>query len=152
MLVDVFARGITGKVAEAALDQRRDHGQQEHDPLRHQPPMVTSGIRIGTPALTTRGMKEPEMEEIGRLISRALQSVANETELAEVKRRVRRSATAFRSTPRVSRPTTRRWPASEDDSLGASRRSKPVSGGRPRCPAPASGITWGAWQDTPPPG
>ena len=58
-------------------------------------PMVASGIRVGTPALTTRGLKEPEMEQVGRLVSRALGSVANETALADVKRDVQRLCDHF---------------------------------------------------------
>ena len=58
-------------------------------------PMIASGIRIGTPALTTRGMKEPEMEEIGHLIARALGSVENETELAAVKGDVQKLCDRF---------------------------------------------------------
>jgi glycine hydroxymethyltransferase len=50
--------------------------------------MVASGIRLGTPALTTRGMREPEMETIGRLVSRALKGVENESELAAVRAEV----------------------------------------------------------------
>ena len=72
MLVDVFARGITGKVAEEALDRAGITVNKNTIPFDTNSPMVASGIRIGTPALTTRGMKEPEMEQIGRLIARAL--------------------------------------------------------------------------------
>jgi glycine hydroxymethyltransferase len=50
--------------------------------------MVASGIRLGTPALTTRGMKEADMDDVARLVARALHAVDNETELAEVKREV----------------------------------------------------------------
>ena len=57
--------------------------------------MVASGIRLGTPALTTRGMKEAEMAEVGQLISRALDAVDNETELAEVKRDVQKLCARF---------------------------------------------------------
>ena len=57
--------------------------------------MVASGIRLGTPALTTRGMKEAEMEQVARLVSRALARDENETELAEVKREVRKLCDRF---------------------------------------------------------
>jgi glycine hydroxymethyltransferase len=88
MLVDVFAKGITGKVAEKALDRAGITVNKNTIPFDTNSPMVASGIRIGTPALTTRGMKEPEMEEIGRLIARGLAAVDNETELAAIKRDV----------------------------------------------------------------
>jgi len=95
MLVDVFARGITGKVAEAALDRAGITVNKNTIPFETNSPMVASGIRIGTPALTTRGMKEPEMEQVGRLISRALSSVQNETELAGVKQDVQKVCERF---------------------------------------------------------
>jgi len=95
MLVDVFAKGITGKVAEKALDRAGITVNKNTIPFDTNSPMVASGIRIGTPALTSRGMKEPEMETIGRLISRALHAVENETELGEVKREVRRLCDRF---------------------------------------------------------
>jgi glycine hydroxymethyltransferase len=95
MLVDVFSKGLTGKVAEKALDDAGITVNKNTIPFDTNKPMVASGIRIGTPALTTRGMKEPEMEEIGRLISRALGSVENETELAAVKRDGQRLCARF---------------------------------------------------------
>jgi glycine hydroxymethyltransferase len=85
MLVDVFARGLTGKVAEAALERAGIAANKNTIPFDTNKPMVASGIRLGTPALTTRGMKEKEMEQVGRLIARALAKVDNETELAGVK-------------------------------------------------------------------
>jgi glycine hydroxymethyltransferase len=57
--------------------------------------MVASGIRVGTPALTTRGMKEADMEKVGRLISRALSATSDETRLGEVKRDVKRLCDQF---------------------------------------------------------
>ncbi len=89
MLVDVFAKGITGKAAEKALDKAGITVNKNTIPFDTNSPMVASGIRIGTPALTTRGMKEGEMQKIGKLIARALAAVENETELAQVKREVR---------------------------------------------------------------
>jgi glycine hydroxymethyltransferase len=88
MLVDVFAKGITGKVAEKALDKAGITANKNTIPFDTNSPMVASGIRLGTPALTTRGMKEAEMAEVGKLVARALHSVENETALADVKRDV----------------------------------------------------------------
>ncbi|HZM51965.1 MAG TPA: serine hydroxymethyltransferase, partial [Vicinamibacteria bacterium] len=72
MLIDVFAKGITGKVAEKALDRAGITVNKNTIPFDKNSPMVGSGIRVGTPALTTRGMREKDMELIGRLISKAL--------------------------------------------------------------------------------
>jgi glycine hydroxymethyltransferase len=95
VLVDVFSRGITGKAAEAALDRAGITVNKNTIPYDTNSPMVASGIRIGTPALTTRGMRERDMEEVGRLIARALAGVENETTLAEVKRDVHRLCERF---------------------------------------------------------
>ena len=88
MLVDVFAKGITGKVAEKALDKAGITANKNTIPFDTNSPMVASGIRLGTPALTTRGMKEAEMAEVGKLVASALHAVENETALADVKRDV----------------------------------------------------------------
>jgi glycine hydroxymethyltransferase len=95
MLVDVFSRGITGKLAEATLDKAGITVNKNTIPFDANPPLVASGIRIGTPALTTRGMREMEMETIGRLISRALSAVGNETELGGVKADVKKLCDRF---------------------------------------------------------
>jgi glycine hydroxymethyltransferase len=95
MLVDVFAKGITGKVAEKTLEKAGITVNKNTIPFDTNSPMVGSGIRIGTPALTTRGMKEPEMQQIAQLISRALRAVDNETELADAKREVRKLCDRF---------------------------------------------------------
>jgi glycine hydroxymethyltransferase len=88
MLVDVFAKGITGKVAEKALDRAGITANKNTIPFDTNSPMVASGIRLGTPALTSRGMKAAEMAEVGKLVARALHAVENETALADVKRDV----------------------------------------------------------------
>jgi len=88
MLVDVFAKGLTGKVAEKALDKAGITANKNTIPFDTNSPMVASGIRLGTPALTTRGMKEGDMEQVAKLVSRALRAVENETELAAVKHEV----------------------------------------------------------------
>ena len=72
MLVDVFSQGLTGKVAEAALGKAGITVNKNAIPFDENPPMVASGIRLGTPAVTTRGMAEPEMDRIGEFISRVL--------------------------------------------------------------------------------
>ncbi|HEU0108366.1 MAG TPA: serine hydroxymethyltransferase [Vicinamibacteria bacterium] len=95
MLIDVFAKGLTGKVAEKALDRAGITVNKNTIPFDTNSPMVASGIRVGTPALTTRGMKEADMEKVGRLIARALSAASDETRLAEVKRDVTRLCDQF---------------------------------------------------------
>ena len=95
MLLDVFARGITGKEAEKALDKAGITVNKNTIPFDTNSPMVASGIRLGTPALTTRGMKEGDMALVAKLVSRALVAVENESELAEVKREVRKVCERF---------------------------------------------------------
>ncbi|MFQ5792102.1 MAG: serine hydroxymethyltransferase [Acidobacteriota bacterium] len=85
MLVDLRNKGLTGKEAEAALEAAGITVNKNMVPFDDKSPFVTSGIRIGTPALTTRGMKEDEMREIAFLIDKVLSDVGNE----EVSRRVR---------------------------------------------------------------
>ena len=72
MLVDVFSRGLTGKVAEAALGRAGITVNKNAIPFDQNPPMVASGIRIGTPAVTTRGLREPEMDAVTGFITRVL--------------------------------------------------------------------------------
>jgi glycine hydroxymethyltransferase len=84
MLVDLRQSELTGKVAEETLDRAHITVNKNTVPFETRSPFVTSGVRIGTPAVTTRGMKEPEMEAIADLIFRALESVGNDTALASV--------------------------------------------------------------------
>jgi glycine hydroxymethyltransferase len=88
MLVDVFSRGLTGKVAEAALGKAGIAVNKNAIPFDKNPPMVASGVRLGTPALTTRGMTEREMDTVGELIVRALQAPGDDRALAMVKAEV----------------------------------------------------------------
>jgi glycine hydroxymethyltransferase len=85
MLVDLRSKGLTGKVAEQALDRAGITVNKNTVPKETQSPFVTSGIRIGTAAVTTRGMKEAEMRRIAELIDVTLQS----PEDADVSKRVR---------------------------------------------------------------
>jgi glycine hydroxymethyltransferase len=88
MLVDVFSRGITGKVAEAALGKAAITVNKNTIPFDRNPPMVASGIRVGTPAVTTRGMREAEMELVGELMIRALETPEDDRALAMVRTEV----------------------------------------------------------------
>jgi glycine hydroxymethyltransferase len=88
MLVDVFSKGLTGKVAEAALGKAGITVNKNAIPFDQNPPMVASGIRIGTPAVTTRGMREREMETIGDLITRALKTPDDDRALGMVRAEV----------------------------------------------------------------
>jgi glycine hydroxymethyltransferase len=85
MLVDVFSKGLTGKVAEAALGKAGITVNKNAIPFDTQPPMVASGVRIGTPAVTSRGMRDPEMDTIAGLIARALASPDDEGVLSSVR-------------------------------------------------------------------
>jgi glycine hydroxymethyltransferase len=73
-LMDVSKVGLTGKVAEKALEESGLTVNKNTIPYDPNPPMVASGIRLGTPALTTRGMKEPEMEQVGDFIAEVLRA------------------------------------------------------------------------------
>ncbi len=85
MLVDVFSKGLTGKVAETSLEKAGITVNKNAIPFDKNPPMVASGIRIGTPAVTSRGMREPEMDTIAELIARALASPDDDGVLAAVR-------------------------------------------------------------------
>jgi glycine hydroxymethyltransferase len=95
MLVDVFSKGLTGKVAEAALGKAGITVNKNAIPFDQNPPMVASGIRIGTPAITTRGMREPEMDQVGDLIARVLASPEDAGALGMVKDEVERLCRKF---------------------------------------------------------
>jgi glycine hydroxymethyltransferase len=88
MLVDVFSKGLTGKVAEAALGKAGITVNKNAIPFDQNPPMVASGIRVGTPAITTRGMTEADMDVVGELIMRALRTPDDDAALAMVKTEV----------------------------------------------------------------
>jgi glycine hydroxymethyltransferase len=88
ILVDVFSRGLTGKVAEAALGKAGITVNKNAIPFDQNPPMVASGIRIGTPAVTSRGMGEAEMDTIAELIARALASPDDDAALGFVRAEV----------------------------------------------------------------
>jgi glycine hydroxymethyltransferase len=103
MLVDLRNRELTGKVAEQALDRAGITVNKNTVPKETQSPFVTSGIRIGTPAVTTRGMGENEMGEIADLIDRVLQEPGDQSTIDGVRGEVRRLADAFPLYPRSGR-------------------------------------------------
>jgi glycine hydroxymethyltransferase len=95
MLVDLRSRGLTGKVAEKALDHAGITVNKNTVPNETQSPFVTSGIRLGTPAVTTRGMGESEMSRIAELIDRVLTAPEDLELAAQVRGDVRTLAQAF---------------------------------------------------------
>jgi glycine hydroxymethyltransferase len=88
MLVDLTSKGITGKTAERALEEAGITVNKNMVPFDTKSPFVTSGIRIGTPALTTRGMKEEEMKRIGDFIHRVLTNPDDEKMISRVRKEV----------------------------------------------------------------
>ncbi|MBP7764956.1 MAG: serine hydroxymethyltransferase [Syntrophaceae bacterium] len=89
MLVDLTSKGVTGKEAQEALDRAAITVNKNGIPFDTLGPMVTSGIRIGTPALTTRGMKEPEMREIASLIADVINHINDEPTIKAVAEKVK---------------------------------------------------------------
>ncbi len=88
MLVDVFAKGVRGKEAESGLDRAYITANKNTIPFDVNPPLNPSGMRFGSPAVTSRGFREPEMREVAALIARVLENIADENVLAEVRRKV----------------------------------------------------------------
>lgn len=94
-LVDVFTRGLTGRDAEKALETAHITVNKNTIPYDTNPPMKASGIRLGTPALTTRGMKEAEMQVVARIIDRVLQAPEDQTVLQQAIEEVRALTARF---------------------------------------------------------
>jgi glycine hydroxymethyltransferase len=88
MLLDVFSKGLRGKEAEKALDVARITVNKNAIPFDTNPPMNPSGIRLGSPAVTTRGFREPEMVEVGELIADVLHHISDAGVIAAVRQRV----------------------------------------------------------------
>jgi len=87
-LIDVFAKGVKGKEAEKALDEAYITANKNAIPFDSNPPLNPSGIRLGSPAVTTRGFREAEMKEVGRLIAQVLNNMKSEQALMETRRGV----------------------------------------------------------------
>ena len=95
MMIDVFAMGLTGKAAQTALDLAGIVQNRNMIPFDTQKPWIASGIRLGTPAVTTRGMGEPEMRIIAGLIHRVLADIDDEQVVTDVRQQVRELCAAF---------------------------------------------------------
>jgi glycine hydroxymethyltransferase len=95
VLADVTPRGLTGKQAEQALDRAGITVNKNLIPFDQRPPLDPSGLRIGTPALTTRGMKEPEMRRIGHWIDQVLSAPDDDRLLLRIRSEVRELCQQF---------------------------------------------------------
>src|SRR5438093_12261722 len=95
MLVDVFSKGMLGSEAEKALGEAGITVNKNAIPFDTNPPMKPSGIRIGTPALTTRGLKEAEMRQVGRWIAEGLNNGTDASARGRVSRSVLELAEVF---------------------------------------------------------
>jgi len=95
ILVDLRPQGLTGVEAEEALDAVRITVNKNNVPFDDKPPSITSGIRLGTPAVTTRGMREAEMAEIADLIAMVINNMGNEDVMRKVRARVEELVSGF---------------------------------------------------------
>ncbi|HKB81527.1 MAG TPA: serine hydroxymethyltransferase, partial [Thermoanaerobaculia bacterium] len=94
-MTDVFSKGITGKDGQNMLEAANITVNKNTIPFDTQKPMVASGLRIGTPAVTTRGLREPEMKTLAHLIGRVLDSKGDETVIAAVRKDVKELCDRF---------------------------------------------------------
>ena len=95
LLLDLSDREVTGKTAETMLEKAGLTVNKNTVPGEKRSPFVTSGIRLGTPALTTRGMKEKEMKAIGLWISKVIQNIENETLISNIHKEVKKLCSQF---------------------------------------------------------
>ena len=95
LLVDVFAKGVRGKEAELALDEAYITVNKNAIPFDANPPLNPSGIRLGSPAVTTRGFREGEMRAVASMIAEVLNNIQSAEKLAAVRRRVTDLAEQF---------------------------------------------------------
>lgn len=103
MLVDLTNKNVSGKKAERVLEEAGMTVNKNMIPFDTKSPFVTSGIRIGTPAVTTRGMKEEEMKKIAAFINRAIDNSENESELITIKNEIKEFCSAFPLYPELSK-------------------------------------------------
>lgn len=102
MLVDLRNKNLTGKDAQEALDQAGITVNKNAVPFDDKSPLITSGIRIGTPAVTTRAMKESEMEIIAELINKVLTNIGNKKIYGEVEKEVENLCDLFPLYPELN--------------------------------------------------
>ena len=95
ILMDVFAKGIRGKEAEKALDEAYITVNKNAIPFDVNPPLNPSGVRLGSPAVTTRGFREAEMREVASLIAEVLDNISSADTFTSVRRRVTALAERF---------------------------------------------------------
>jgi glycine hydroxymethyltransferase len=95
MLIDLRSKGITGKDAEIALGKTHITVNKNMVPFDTESPFVTSGIRVGTPAITSRGIKEDKIVEIVDLLDRTLTHATNESELLKIREEVRNMVSGY---------------------------------------------------------
>jgi len=95
LLVDVFSKGVRGKEAENALDRARITVNKNAIPFDVNPPLNPSGVRLGSPAVTTRGFGEAEMREVAGCIAAVLNDVTSESGIAAVRERVEALTSRF---------------------------------------------------------
>jgi glycine hydroxymethyltransferase len=102
-LLDLTNKGLSGKKAEKALEQAGITVNKNTVPFDQRSPFITSGIRVGTPAITTRGMKEPEMERIAEMMVRVIENYKDEKTIDGVKKETRALCDAFPLYPEYTR-------------------------------------------------
>ncbi|HWF44483.1 MAG TPA: serine hydroxymethyltransferase [Candidatus Kapabacteria bacterium] len=102
MLADLRGKNVTGKAAEEALDKAAITVNKNAVPYDDKPALVTSGIRIGTAAVTTRGMKESEMEQIAEMIDRIVSNISDEEVIRKVRTEVRELTSRFPLYPEIA--------------------------------------------------
>ena len=95
VLIDLTKRGVSGKKAEITLEKAGITTNKNMVPFDEKSPMITSGIRIGTPALTTRGFNKNEMVEIAKLINDVIQNIGDEQVIIETRKKVSELCSCF---------------------------------------------------------
>ena len=101
MCIDLRSKGLTGKAAEAALDKAGITANKNTIPFDPEKPFVTSGLRLGTPAVTTRGMKEADMAQVAAFIDDAISHAQDEAYLAQIAGQVKKFLEKFPLYPQL---------------------------------------------------